>query len=78
MPVRPLLCMGDRDTHCSLVQAYHSSFNGVESAKLIGSIPVLPVRTQFKGIAPRQSTSVAAASDTLPFFLPNPHRSSCD
>lgn len=49
--------------------AYHSQF--VNSPQSVGNMAMLPLRTQFKGPAPRGSTDFDIIDETLQFFKAN-------
>lgn len=50
-------------------QAYHSQFNS-ESNRLLGNMALLPLRTSFKGPAPKTSKNVVCWHDDLyPFSI---------
>ena len=46
---------------CCPLQAYHSQFNS-EDKRLVGNLALLPVRTSYKGPAPKSSMSMCTHS----------------
>lgn len=50
------------------LQAYHSSLMDADT-KLVGNMALLPLKTQFKGPAPRESERVLPYFETWKLFL---------